>query len=72
MAMRDADYIRAGGSVCPSCESNHIAPAYPVAGLGVVCQVVVCLDCKAEWEETYLLTRYTRLRGFKGQESHNA
>ncbi|MDK9702476.1 MAG: hypothetical protein OEL20_05000 [Sulfuritalea sp.] len=59
--LTDAEYVRKGGGVCPSCGSDQIEGNSVNIDGPTADQRVSCLDCDADWTDFYRLAGYTNL-----------
>ena len=50
-----AEYMRCNGARCPHCKSHGIKSHFSYGESGFALYDVECLDCKAEWCETFKL-----------------
>ena len=61
--MTNEEYVTRKGQRCPSCRGavldDRYAGDFNNAGAGY--KTIRCIDCGAEWEETYTLAGYSAL-----------
>ena len=54
-------YINQGGVKCPYCSSDDIDVKFNELNYGLLTQIVVCHECKKEWQDVYKLQTITDL-----------
>ena len=58
----EAMYLASDGSACPVCKSRSITAMSGVeADDDYAWQRIMCMDCHASWEDTYVLTGFINL-----------
>ena len=59
MSLTSAEYVAAGGSVCPFCGSgDHDYGSWDIQA-SIAGQDVTCQSCESQWYAEYKLTGYT-------------
>jgi hypothetical protein len=56
--MSQKEYLARDGGCCPFCKSVDIEGGSVEINAGVATQEVMCNECDAEWEDTYVLTGF--------------
>ena len=60
-AMSIKKYVATGGTLCPCCGSAALTGSEVNIDAGIASQEVCCMQCWANWADTYSLTGYRDL-----------
>lgn len=59
------EYVEQQGMICPNCGGRHTQGHEFTFELATVKQEVACNDCKALWNDIYILAGFDKVEGFK-------